>query len=95
MSTILIILAVGVVLGVLYVCFVPTGKSPITGLWSTLPTKQEYLQAHPAEVSPTGSPQCFHCHSSETLDVGLARFTDFRRTIICSKCKNQLWREQD
>jgi hypothetical protein len=88
-------LAVVVTLGVLYICFVPTGKSPITGLWSTLPNRQEYMRAHPAEVTPNGRPQCFHCHSPETLDVGLARFTDFRRTIICSKCKRQLWREQD
>lgn len=95
MSTILIMLAVLLALVVLYLCFVPTGKSPITGLWSTLPTRREYLQAHPADIAPNGSPQCFHCHSSETLDVGLARFTDFRRTIICRKCKHQLWREQD
>lgn len=94
MINLFIAVSVIVVIGILYICFVPSANSPLTNLWENLPTKDLYIKAHPSDVTADGKIRCYHCHSTEILDVGLARFADFRRTILCQKCKAQLWREE-
>ncbi|XZG71597.1 hypothetical protein ACTSKR_06990 [Chitinibacteraceae bacterium HSL-7] len=56
--------------------------------WERWPDRASYQARH-------GHLHCCHCQSERTLDVGLMRWTDFRRKIICRDCKATLWREQD
>ncbi|WP_293935134.1 hypothetical protein [Iodobacter sp.] len=58
--------------------------------WETIPTREGYLAKHPAN-----NMACYKCGDSTQLDIGLLRFTDYRRKKICAKCKTTLWREQD
>ena len=57
--------------------------------WEKIRCKAEYLAAH------QGHAACFSCGSNQRLDLGLLRFTDYRRRIICSECKSILWREEE
>ena len=93
--TSLFITAGMVVIGfILFFIYSPSGKAAITALWEHLPTKEEYIKLHPRLLDGENI-RCYHCGSSDTLDTGLACFTDYRRTIICRSCKHRLWREQD
>jgi hypothetical protein len=60
--------------------------------WHQSMTKVEYLQRHSDCVSGEKI-ACFQCGATEQMDLGLARPTDFRRRIVCSRCKTLLWRE--
>lgn len=56
--------------------------------WERLPAKEDYVARH-------GSTCCRQCGAAQTLDVGLLRYTDFRRKILCATCKTSLWREEE
>ena len=60
--------------------------------WQGFRTKEEYLQWHP-ELLQGQKVLCFQCASTEQLDLGLLRPTDYRRRIVCARCKTLLWRE--
>jgi hypothetical protein len=69
-----------------YIIYMPAAQK----YWENIPTREAYLAKH-----PTSSMACYKCGNSTRLDVGLLRFTDYRRKQICAKCKAILWREQD
>ncbi len=60
--------------------------------WHQSMTKTEYLQWH-SDCVKRNSVSCFQCGGTEQMDLGLARPTDYRRRIVCSRCKTLLWRE--
>lgn len=60
--------------------------------WQAFRTKEEYLRSHP-EMLQAQKIACYQCASSEQLDLGLLRPTDYRRRIVCAQCKTLLWRE--
>lgn len=63
-----------------------------TTSWEQLPTKAEYLAAHPESVDGDII-FCYHCGHHELLEVGMVHLTDFRREWVCAKCKQVLFRE--
>ena len=60
--------------------------------WEDLPTKAEYLAAHPEAVDGDII-FCHHCGYHELLEVGLVHLADFRREWVCTKCNQVLFRE--
>lgn len=60
--------------------------------WQGFRTKEEYLQMHP-ELDQAQKIACFQCCGVDQLDLGLMRPTDYRRRIVCARCKTLLWRE--
>ncbi len=60
--------------------------------WHQSMTKVEYLQWHP-ECLNGKAITCFQCGGTEQMDLGLARPTDYRRRIVCARCKTLLWHE--
>ncbi len=71
-----------------YFMYMPSAQSD----WERLPTLNAYLAKHPAKNNIIA---CHHCSHAEQLDIGLVQISDYRRKIICTQCKNPLWREQD
>jgi hypothetical protein len=93
MTSIAIIVGAIFLIGILFAIFFPSGNSLFTERWEQLPTKEQYVRTHP-ETADGQHVKCYYCRAFNTLDVGLANITDYRRTIICRSCKRQLWREQ-
>lgn len=60
-----------------------------TTSWEQLPTKADYLTAHPESVDGDII-FCYHCGHHELLEVGMVHLTDFRREWVCAKCKQGL-----
>lgn len=66
--------------------------NPLTGLRDELPTRDEYIHQYPQYVKKEHL-YCRYCGFSRLLDVGLASYTDFRRTTFCRDCKHILFKE--
>ncbi|MGY3941742.1 hypothetical protein [Aeromonas tecta] len=62
--------------------------------WEELPTKAQYLAAHPEAVDGK-IVFCCHCGHHKLLEVGLVHLADFRREWACAKCKRVLFRAAD
>lgn len=58
--------------------------------WEQLPTKEEYLKKYGLNRLV-----CIKCGSDDLLNIGLIHQVDHRRRVICSKCKAELYREED
>ncbi|MEG0008570.1 MAG: hypothetical protein RR721_05035 [Aeromonas sp.] len=62
--------------------------------WEKIPTKAQYLSAHPEAVDGK-IVFCRHCGHHKQLEVGLVHLADFRREWACAKCKRVLFRAED
>jgi ribosomal protein S27AE len=60
--------------------------------WQSLITQAQYVQKHP-ELALGERIACYQCGGTERLDLGLLKPTDYRRRIVCARCKSTLWRE--
>ncbi|EKB20861.1 MULTISPECIES: hypothetical protein [Aeromonas] len=75
-----------------WVYYTSQRKHVPTTSWEQLPTKADYLVAHPESVDGDII-FCYHCGHHELLEVGMVHLTDFRREWVCAKCKQVLFRE--
>ncbi|ARW80901.1 MULTISPECIES: hypothetical protein [Aeromonas] len=93
MDNLMLFLIISVFAVFYWVYYTGSRKSPFTTQWETLPTKEQYLAAHP-EAIDGDIIFCIHCGHHQQLDVGLLHQTDFRRQHICTRCKKAIYREE-
>jgi len=60
--------------------------------WESLPTKAEYLAAHP-DALDGDILFCCHCGHHQLQSIGAVHLADFRREWVCNKCQRALFRE--
>ncbi|QLG88487.1 hypothetical protein HQ393_09625 [Chitinibacter bivalviorum] len=60
--------------------------------WHSLRTQADYIAQYP-ELILGKKVACYQCGGTERLDLGLLKPTDYRRRIVCARCKSTLWRE--
>ncbi|WP_205836447.1 hypothetical protein [Iodobacter violaceini] len=73
-----------------YTMYMPSAQKD----WERLPTLDEYLAKNPT-AKHGEKISCSKCGHTEQLDTGLIRISDFRRKLMCTKCKKTLWREEE
>ncbi|WP_214454821.1 hypothetical protein, partial [Aeromonas dhakensis] len=66
-----------------WIYYTGSRKSPFTTQWDQLPTREQYLAAHPDAIDGDII-FCIHCGHHQQLDVGLVHQADFRRQHLCA-----------
>ena len=77
-----------------WVYYTASRKGACTANWKTLPTREQYLAAHPG-AADGDLIFCIHCGHHQQREVGLVHQVDYRRQHICPRCKQALYRVEE
>ncbi|MFM5136799.1 hypothetical protein [Aeromonas rivipollensis] len=77
-----------------WVYYTGSRKGACPTSWEALPTRAQYLTAHPEAVDGDII-FCVHCGHHQQLEVGVVHQADYRRQHICPRCKQALYRDEE